>query len=190
MSGIIADSQREINSVETRKNSWEEDGFVKDTHLQEYVSHGRVKGGQLLTSFVFQNELVGICSENLSTIIEVLRTKDLQETFVSKKKSREMRCECEIIQKTVSHLDDISVLLNKWERLHNRIKENVQQTGVYGALKQDVISFKRDLAGLLERTEEPGHTDEDEELESRLHTFKVICCHFFHSLHQLLITNC
>jgi len=99
--------------------------------------------------------LVGICSENLSTIVEVLRTKDLQETFVSKKKSREMR-----------------FLLNKWERVHNRIKENVQQTGVYGALKQDVISFKRDLAGLLERTEEPGHTEEDEELESRLHTFK------------------
>ena len=74
---------------------------------------------------------------------------------------------------------DIPVLLNKWERLHNRIKENVKQTGVYGALKQDVISFKRDLAGLLERTEEPGHTEEDEELESRLHTFKVIFCHYF-----------
>merc|ERR1719305_1283589 len=137
VSSIIADSQRSINSVETRKNNWEEDGFVKDAHLQEY------------------NELVGICSENLSTIVEVLRTKDLQETFLSKKKSREMR-----------------FLLNKWERLHNRIKENVKQTGVYGALKQDVISFKRDLAGLLERTEEPGPTEEDEELESRLHTFK------------------
>ena len=59
-----------------------------------------VKGGQSLSPFVFQNELVGICSENLSTIVEVLRTKDLQETFVSKKKSREMRCECEIIPKT------------------------------------------------------------------------------------------
>ena len=103
VSSIIADSQRSINSVETRKNNWEEDGFVKDAHLQEYVSHGRVKGGQLLTSFVFQNELVGICSENLSTIIEVLRTKDLQETFVSKKKSREMRCECEIIPKYLTY---------------------------------------------------------------------------------------
>ena len=70
-------------------------------------------------------------------------------------------------------LRDIPVLLNKWERLHNRIKENVAQTGVYAALKNDVISFKRDLASLLERTEEPGHTDEDEQLESRLHTFKV-----------------
>ena len=86
---------------------------------------------------------------------------------------------------------DIPVLLNKWERLHNRIKENIEQTGVYGALKQDVISFKRDLAGLLERTEEPGHTEEDEELESRLHTFKVIICHYFPSaLNQLLIGKC
>merc|ERR1719234_1100872 len=139
VSSIIADSQRSINSVETRKSNWEEDGFVKDAHLHEY------------------NELVGICSENLSTIVEVLRTKDLHETFVSKKKSREMR-----------------FLLSKWERLHNRIKENVQQTGVYSTLKQDVISFKRDLAGLLERTEDTeGHcSEEDEQLESRLHTFK------------------
>ena len=103
VSGILADSQRSINSVETRKSNWEEDGFVKDDHLQEYVSRATlllVKGGQSLSPFVFQNELVGICSENLSTIVEVLRTKDLQETFVSKKKSREMRCECEIIPKT------------------------------------------------------------------------------------------
>ena len=130
---------------------------------------------------------MGICSENLSTIVEVLRTKDLQETFVSKKKSREMRCECEIIPKKWTHNNfclDFPVLLNKWERLHNRIKENVQQTGVYAALKQDVISFKRDLTDLLERTEEPGHTDEDEELESRLHTFKVIAAIIFHSLPQ------
>ena len=34
-----------------------------------------------------------ICSDNLKIIIDFLRTKDLQETFVSKKKSREMRCE-------------------------------------------------------------------------------------------------
>ena len=55
MSGILADSQRSINSVETRKSNWEEDGFVKDHHLQEYVSHATllVKGGQSLRSFCF-----------------------------------------------------------------------------------------------------------------------------------------
>jgi len=137
VSTMIADSQRSINSVETRKSNWEEDGFIKEDHFEEY------------------NELVGICSENLKTIIEFLRTKDLQETFVSKKKSREMR-----------------FLLNKWERLHNKIKENIQQTGVYDALKKDVLSFRRDLTNLIERTEEPGHIEEDEELENRLHTFK------------------
>ena len=35
----------------------------------------------------------------------------------------------------LNSLSDIPVLLNKWERLHNRIKENVAQTGVYAALK-------------------------------------------------------
>jgi len=137
VSSIIADSQRSINSVETRKSNWEEDGFVKEEHFHEY------------------NELVGICSENLKTIIGVLRTKDLQETFVSKKKSREMR-----------------FLLNKWERLHNRIKENIAQTGVYGVLRKDVISFQRDLMSLLERTEQPSVPEEGDQLESRLHTFK------------------
>ena len=68
----------------------------------------------------------------------------------------------------------ISVLLNKWERLHDKIKENIQHTGVYGTLKTDVLSFKRDLISLLERTEEPVHVDEGEELEHRLHTFQVL----------------
>ena len=104
VSNIIADSQRSINSVETRKTNLEEDGFVKDAHLQEYVSHSGHTGERraMIKFFCLQNELVGICSENLSTIVEVLRTKDLQETFVSKKKSREMRCECEIIREKSS----------------------------------------------------------------------------------------
>ena len=90
----------------------------------------------------------------------------------------------------LNSLRDIPVLLNKWERLHNRIKENVAQTGVYAALKNDVISFKRDLASLLERTEEPGHTDEDEELESRLHTFKVFASIILCSVNSLYIEKC
>merc|ERR1719458_2171277 len=40
VSSIIADSQRSINSVETRKTNLEEDGFVKDAHLQEYNELG------------------------------------------------------------------------------------------------------------------------------------------------------
>ena len=90
----------------------------------------------------------------------------------------------------LNSLRDIPVLLNKWERLHNRIKENVAQTGVYAALKNDVISFKRDLASLLERTEEPGHTDEDEEHESRLHTFKVFTSIILCSVNLLYIAKC
>jgi hypothetical protein len=95
VSNFIADSQRSINSVETRKNNWEEDGFVKEEHLLDYVSliHVRECKYYIVSP---QNELMGICSENLKTIVDVLRTKDLQETFVSKKKSREMRCKWEI----------------------------------------------------------------------------------------------
>lgn len=139
VSSVLADSQREINSVETKKSNWEEDGFgfVKEEYYSEY------------------SDLMGICSDNLKIIIDFLRTKDLQETFVSKKKSREMR-----------------FLLNKWERLHNKIKENIQHTGIYETLKKDVLSFRRDLTNVLERTEEQENSEDDGELEHRLHTFR------------------
>ena len=116
--------------------------------------------------------MVGICSENLKTIINVFGTKDLQETFVSKKKSRDMRCESiYFYKKSVKLL--FPVLLHKWERLHNRIKENLQQSGVYGVLRADVLNFRRDLTGLLERTEDQGQGDREQELENRLHNFQV-----------------
>merc|ERR1719348_693508 len=63
-------------------------------------------------------------------------------------------------------------LLNKWERLHNKIKENIQHTGIYETLKKDVLSFKRDLTNVLERTEEQDNSEDDGELEQRLHTFR------------------
>ena len=66
-----------------------------------------------------------------------------------------------------------SVLLNKWERLHNKIKENIQHTGIYETLKKDVLSFRRDLTNVLERTEEHDNSEDDGELEQRLHTFRV-----------------
>ena len=116
--------------------------------------------------------MVGICSENLKTIITVFGTKDLQETFVSKKKSRDMRCESIYFQKMSLKLL-FPVLLHKWERLHNRIKENLQQSGVYGGLRADVLNFRRDLTGLLERTEDQGQGDREQELENRLHNFQV-----------------
>ena len=66
-----------------------------------------------------------------------------------------------------------SVLLNKWERLHNKIKENIQHTGIYETLKKDVLSFRRDLTNVLERTEEHDNSEDDGELEQRLHMFRV-----------------
>ena len=170
MKNFIADSQRSINCVESQKSSWEEDGFVKEEHISDYVSSAC--WSMQFQYFYFQNELVGICSENLKTIITVFGTKDLQETFVSKKKSRDMRCESLYFLKLSLKLL-FPVLLHKWERLHNRIKENLQQSRVYGALRADVLNFRRDLTGLLERTEEQGQGDREQELENRLHNFQV-----------------
>ena len=39
----------------------------------------------------------------------------------------------------------ISVLLNKWEKLLSKIKENIQHSEVYESLRTDVMSLRRDL---------------------------------------------
>ena len=38
VSSVMADSQKSINFVETRRNNLEKGGFVKDDHIHEYVS--------------------------------------------------------------------------------------------------------------------------------------------------------
>ena len=86
------------------------------------------------------------------------------------------KCDVRIELSNVSeviHFFVFLVLLNKWERLHNKIKENIQHTGIYETLKKDVLSFKRDLTNVLERTEEQDNSEDDGELEHRLHTFRV-----------------
>ena len=37
VNSVLADSQKEIYSVETNKSLWEEDGFVRTEHYAEYV---------------------------------------------------------------------------------------------------------------------------------------------------------
>ena len=44
----------------------------------------------------------------------------------------------------------ISVLLNKWEKLLSKIKENIQHSEVYESLRTDVMSLRRDLVLVLE----------------------------------------
>ena len=39
----------------------------------------------------FQNDLKIICQDNLAIIIDCLQSAELQDTFVSKKKSRDLR---------------------------------------------------------------------------------------------------
>ena len=81
---VLSDSQREIYSVETKKSNWEEDGFVKEKFYNEYVRQNNVNG-HIINNFCLQTELMGICSDNLQIIIEFLKNKDLNETFISKK---------------------------------------------------------------------------------------------------------
>ena len=52
-----------------------------------------VKWINLFTEAVlcFQNDLKSICQDNLAIIIDCLQSAELQDTFVSKKKSRDLR---------------------------------------------------------------------------------------------------
>lgn len=65
------------------------------------------------------------------------------------------------------------MLLNKWEKLLSKIKENIQHSEVYESLKTDVMSLRRDLVLVLEEREKDENIEDDAELEQKLHTFRV-----------------
>lgn len=69
-----------------------------------------------------------------------------------------------------------AVLLNKWEKLLSKIKENIQHSEVYESLKSDVMSLRRDLVLVLEEREKDEDIEDDAELEQKLHTFRVSNC--------------
>ncbi len=48
---------------------------------------------KLISFFLFflQSELISVCGKNLRVLVDMLQAIDLQEAFVSKRKSREIR---------------------------------------------------------------------------------------------------
>ena len=116
---------------------------------------------------------MNICQDNLTILVDCLQSAELQETFVSKKKSRDLRG-IELMTSALMKLTFLpSVLLNKWEKLLTKIKENIQHTEVYESLKNDVVSLRLDLTRVLEDRERDEDIHEDDELEQKLHTFRV-----------------
>ena len=59
--------------------------FAKKMHLQLVF--------EIMNYILFQNDLMGICQDNLAIIIDCLQSAELQDTFVSKRKSRDLRGE-------------------------------------------------------------------------------------------------
>ena len=131
---------------------------------------------KIMNFMMFQNDLMGICQDNLAIIIDCLQSAELQDTFVSKRKSRDLRGESkQNLNKVQPTFNDFLflVLLNKWEKLLSKIKENIQHTEVYESLKNDIVSLRLDLTKVLEDREREEETQDDVELEQNLHTFRV-----------------
>merc|ERR1719362_575198 len=139
LSSVLVDSEREISRVTSSLDLCHaEGGFVRPECYNQY------------------NDLKSICQDNLAIIIDCLQSAELQDTFVSKKKSRDLR-----------------VLLNKWEKLLVKIGENIQHTEVYESLKNDIVSLRLDLTKVLEeRNNAEDDTEDDVELEQKLLTFR------------------
>jgi len=138
LSSVLQDSEREISRVATSLDTCQYGGgFVKPDCYNQYT------------------DLMRLCQDNLTILIDCLSSARLQDTFVSKKKSRDLR-----------------VLLNKWEKLLSKIKENIQHSEVYESLKTDVMSLRRDLVLVLEEREKDEDIEDDAELEQKLHTFR------------------
>jgi len=137
MSSVLVDSERDMSRVTSTMDICSLEGFIKPDCYNKY------------------NDLMSICQDNLAIIIDCLQSAELQDTFVSKKKSRDLR-----------------VLLNKWEKLLSKIKENIQHTEVYESLKNDIVSLRLDLTKVLEDRERDEDIEDDVELEQKLHTFR------------------
>merc|ERR1719362_1686997 len=139
LSSVLVDSEREISRVTSSLDLCHaEGGFIRPECYNQY------------------NDLKSICQDNLAIIIDCLQSAELQDTFVSKKKSRDLR-----------------VLLNKWEKLLVKIGENIQHTEVYESLRNDIVSLRLDLTKVLEeRDNAEDDTEDDVELEQKLLTFR------------------
>jgi len=137
ISSVLLDSEREISRLVSTLDICQGGGFVKPDCYNQYT------------------DLMRLCQDNLNILIDCLSSAELQETFVSKKKSRDLR-----------------VLLNKWEKLLSKIKENIQHSEVYESLRTDVMSLRRDLVLVLEERERDEDIENDAELEQKLHTFR------------------
>lgn len=134
---VIEASQKEIISANNFSKEVFADGFLKKEQSQEY------------------NELMETCSENLKLLIHLLQSINFDNSFVSKKKSREIRA-----------------LLNQWERLLGKIKDNCEKTGIYESLKDDICTLRKDILTLIETTDNIDGQDNEANLETKLHMFK------------------
>jgi len=100
-------------------------------------------------------ELLGICSENLKLLCGILNGNDVIATFVSKK-----------------GIKDLKFAICKWERLQNRITENIDKTEMYHVLKEDVITFKEDLHNILDSASLPENLDSPDEMRRVLLSYE------------------
>merc|ERR1719322_1817816 len=73
MSSVLVDSERDMSRVTSTMDICSLEGFIKPDCYNKY------------------NDLMSICQDNLAIIIDCLQSAELQDTFVSKKKSRDLR---------------------------------------------------------------------------------------------------
>lgn len=135
---VISDSHKKLNNVENLATDFYVDGFIKKENQKEY------------------NGLVTTCTEYLKHLIHLLQSIELDDSFMSKKKSRE-----------------IKFLLARWETLLQKINENIELTKIYDKLKDDIATFKQDLLQLMKTSNsQKGTPDYNSDLADRLQKYQ------------------
>jgi len=119
--------------------------------------------------------MVQTCSEYLKHLIHLLQSVEQDDSNVSRKKSKEIRCKCPFLTTFRDNFYTIfhSVLLCRWELLLKKIKSNIHQTGIYNKLKEDIILFEVNLEELNKSLEDIILSDLSTELQDKLQLFKV-----------------
>jgi len=136
---LISDSQKQIHLDESRADVIFSKGFVQNENHCEYET------------------ILESCSNNINTLFEQLETLSKKDSFISQKKSREVR-----------------LLTNRWENLLEKVSDNVNNSKVF----DDLLFQSKKLKGVINTSFNSTNgmslfnCNDSEDLELKIHKIK------------------
>jgi len=136
---LVSDSQKEIYDVELHANDYFSQGFIQEHNSDQY------------------EDILQKCSNNINILFNLLEKLGEGNSFVSQKKSREIR-----------------LLINRWENLLQRVSDNVNHSKLFEDLSQKANNIRDNLSKIKESSVHlmSFNFEENQDLETRGNAIK------------------